>query len=120
MKKIIAAILVTSALFVGVFIGTSQVLKSTVIIKPENNIQQNIKPIVAKPSQNTDTDARVNINTADIDELKGLPGIGDALAERIISYRETNGDFKTEEEIMAVSGIGEGKFSAIRDHIKVK
>ena len=120
MKKIIAAILVTAALFTGVFIGASQILKSTVIIKTEKPTEQNLKPLVATPSENTDTEKRVNINTADIDELMGLPNIGETLAKRIIAYREKNGSFKTVEEIMAVEGIGEGKFGAIREYIKVR
>ena len=120
MKKIIAAILITAALFVGVFVGTYAILNNTIILKPENNQGQSMMPISAEPSKNTDTDVRVNVNTADIDELKGLPGIGETLANRIILYREKNGEFKTIEELMAVEGIGEGKFNDIREYVKVK
>lgn len=62
---------------------------------------------------------KVNINTADADELKTLPGIGDVIAERIIAYREENGGFDSAEELMEVSGIGEAKFNAVKDMIAI-
>lgn len=48
----------------------------------------------------------INLNTADAATLQGLPGIGPALSERIISHRETNGPFGSLEELAGVSGIG--------------
>lgn len=62
---------------------------------------------------------KININTASVGELTNLPGIGEVIAERIIKYREESGDFLSIEEIMDVSGIGEGKFEAIKDLIVV-
>ena len=56
----------------------------------------------------------VNINTADIDELMKLPGIGEVLAQRIIDYRTTYGKFSSIGEITQVADIGEGRFEAIR------
>lgn len=61
----------------------------------------------------------ININTADISELDRLPGIGPAFAQRIIDYRNTNGPFKSIEEIKNVPGIGEKKFSQIKDLITI-
>ncbi|MBQ9616935.1 MAG: helix-hairpin-helix domain-containing protein [Oscillibacter sp.] len=60
-----------------------------------------------------DTAGRVNINTADLAALCALPGIGEALAGRVIEYREAHGPFASPDEIMNVSGIGAGKFAAI-------
>lgn len=60
---------------------------------------------------------KININSADADELDKLRGIGVSLAQRIIDYREKNGAFATTEEIMKVSGISERKFEDIRDFI---
>lgn len=65
-------------------------------------------------------DGLVNINTADAEELKTLPGIGDSKARNIIAYREKNGAFKAAEDIKNVDGIGEGVFAKLEDCIKVK
>ena len=61
----------------------------------------------------------VNINTASLDELNGLPGIGPNLAQRIIDYRDENGPFSTIEDIMNVSGIGTSIFDEIKDLITI-
>lgn len=61
----------------------------------------------------------ININTATQAELELLPGIGPALAQRIIEYRETHGPFATIEEIQNVSGIGSATFENIKDLITV-
>lgn len=63
---------------------------------------------------------KVNINTADLALLDTLPGVGPATAQKIIDYREQVGPFLTIEEILNVSGIGEAKFSAIRELITVE
>ena len=65
------------------------------------------------------TGARINLNTAGIEELMELDGMGEVLAGRIIEYREANGGFNTVEEITQVKGIGEKTFERIRDYITV-
>lgn len=62
----------------------------------------------------------IDINSAGIDELKTLDGIGDAVASKIIEYRETYGSFKNREELLNVSGIGEKKLEKIYDFIFVE
>lgn len=69
---------------------------------------------------NSEKDAIININTADVSELCGLPGVGEGLAERIVTYRKENGKFKTIEDLKNVSGIGDKKFESIKDLIKAK
>ena len=65
-------------------------------------------------------DGLVNINTADLDELKTLPGIGDAKANSILAYREKNGAFASIEEIKNIEGIKDGVFAKLEDCIKVE
>ncbi len=68
-------------------------------------------------SQTTNT--KININTATLEELKTLSGIGDAKANAIIEYRTKNGNFKSIEDLMNVSGISESLFSKIKENITV-
>ena len=63
------------------------------------------------------TGGKVNINTAGVTELTSLPGIGQAKAELIIEYRNSNGRFESIEDIMKISGIKEGMFNKIKDKI---
>jgi competence protein ComEA len=65
------------------------------------------------------TDGKVNINTADLDTLMTLPGIGQAKAEAIIQYRTEHGPFASIEEIQNISGIKQAVFSKIEDRITV-
>ena len=62
----------------------------------------------------------IDINKADEKELQELNGIGESLASSIIKYREENGKFKNIEDLKNVPGIGESKFSNIKEKIKVK
>lgn len=59
----------------------------------------------------------VDINSADLNALKRLPGVGDTLAERIIAYRDENGFFDSVEELLRVEGIGEGKLENMQDYL---
>ncbi len=62
----------------------------------------------------------VNINKAGDEELQKLPGIGPAMAARVIAYRQESGIFQTPEDLMQVSGIGEKKFAKMKPFVKVK
>ena len=61
----------------------------------------------------------VNINTADLELLTTLPGIGPVLAQRIIDYREAHGSFQYVEELTYVNGIGQKRLEAILDYVTV-
>jgi len=70
-------------------------------------------------AENSNSDIRININSAGKTELMGLTGIGEVLAGRIIEHRIKN-KFNRIEDIINVSGIGEKKFEEIKDEIRVK
>ena len=80
-------------------------------------------PAVSAPagdtSQSSVPSGPININTATQAELETLPGIGPALATRIIDYRESNGPFASIEAIQNVSGIGPSTFENIKELITV-
>ena len=61
----------------------------------------------------------INLNTATPKELETLPGIGPALAKRIVVFREKRHGFKRVEELLAIPGISQKKWKAIRDKVEV-
>ena len=69
-------------------------------------------PAAAQPAE-----GRVNINTAGLEELMTLPGIGEARARAILDDREQNGPFRYPEELTRVKGIGEGILAGLLDQI---
>lgn len=71
------------------------------------------------PADASSDGALVNINTASLEELETLPSIGEVRAQAIITYRETNGGFRTIEELQEVSGIGEKIFADVAPYITV-
>jgi competence protein ComEA len=62
---------------------------------------------------------KVNLNTATLEQLQTLPGIGPAMAKRVIEYRSKVGKFNKIEEIINVKGIGEKKFQKIKERLVV-
>lgn len=63
---------------------------------------------------------KVNLNTATVEELVRLPGIGPALARRIVEHREKNGPFRKVEELLIVRGISRKKFEKLRPLLTVE
>ena len=68
-------------------------------------------------SKEVSKEGKVNINTATVEELKTLKGVGEKKAEAIIEYRKKNGSFKTKEDLMKVRGIGKKLFESFEERI---
>lgn len=79
-----------------------------------------ITPAGDGSSETQDAGGKVNINTAGMEELCTLSGVGESTAKKIISYRVANGAFETIEDIMNVPGIKEAKFMSIKENICVE
>lgn len=65
------------------------------------------------------SEGRINLNTATADELEKVPGIGPALAARILTFREQNGPFHQLEDLLQVSGIGPKKFAKMQPFLRL-
>lgn len=65
------------------------------------------------------TQEAININTADVQELTKLKGIGEKKAEAIIAWRKENGNFTTVDQLLEVKGIGEATLAANRENIRI-
>jgi competence protein ComEA len=95
--------------------GTGQLTGNEV----QNNTQNKTENSAAQPGTTDGLSTKVNINIAGINELDTIPGIGPALAQRIIDYRTENGWFSAPEEIQNVSGIGSKTYKKMEEYISV-
>lgn len=78
-----------------------------------------VNPAGASPSTST-ASGKLNVNAATVEELVSLPGIGIAKASAIVEYRNTHGPFERIEDLVEVSGIGDGILGSIRHLIEVR
>ncbi|OIS67462.1 competence protein ComE [Bacillus subtilis] len=92
----------------------------TVVYIPEKGEETAVQQGAGGAVQSGGGKGMVNINTATLEQLQGISGVGPSKAEAIIAYREENGRFQTIEDITKVSGIGEKSFEKIKSSISVK
>ena len=90
-----------------------------IIIKNINDKTTEDEVIEDSISEEVIDDTLISINNSDIEQLKEIPGIGEVKAKAIISYRESNGEFRSIDELKNVDGIGEKTFEKIKDNIKL-
>jgi competence protein ComEA len=64
-------------------------------------------------------EGKLNLNTASVEQLSTLPGVGEKLAARIVEYRQRSGGFKAIQELMNVKGIGEKNLERIQSHLSL-
>ncbi len=97
----------------------TQIIPSTAVDVTDASMMVTQKESIADPTVVPGEDKRVNLNTATLEELDALPGVGPSTAKNIIAYRENHGGFAAPEEIMNVKRIGEKTFGKLKEFIKV-
>lgn len=104
------------------FIKTSKQEKGEITIVSEETTskEEEVKGVVEESSNESESTGLININIADQKRLESLTGVGEKTAEKIIDYRDENGNFTTINDIMKVKGIGEGKFEDMEGSITVE
>lgn len=97
----------------------TQIIPSTAANVTDASMMATQTESITDPTVVTVEDKRVNLNTATLEELDALPGVGPSTAKNIIAYRENHGGFAAPEEIMNVKRIGEKTFDKLKAHITV-
>ena len=129
-RKIALVLLMLTLTFagfcVGLFIGKQREPASVTIYTTKTPTAAASESTAApeSPPESTQSEAYadglLDINLASVEDLTTLPGIGPALAQRIVDYREQNGRFSSVEELRNISGIGEKRLNAILEYITVR
>ena len=118
-KAIISTILLT-VIFVSFMLGISFGRKtSSPVFEIPDNTTLDTHSHSLSGTETLPGNGIININTATAEDLTLLPGIGPVLAQSIIRYRQTNGLFRSVDDLLDVSGIGEKKLNGIIDYITV-
>ncbi len=99
-------------------VGVIVLLLGALMSGPAAIAQQPASPLAADAAKAA-VQPSVNLNTATLAQLQTLPGVGPALASRIMEYRQKNGSFKKIEELMNVKGIGEKSFLKLKPLVTV-
>ena len=125
-KHSISVLLVITIIFgaftIGFFLGRNQKEDTIAVYVPKElvtvpiKVQETAPPVTEEPMV---ISFPISINEADKEEIMALPGIGEVLADRIIEFRNTHGDFSSPEELLNVEGVGKKRLEEIMDLITV-
>lgn len=91
-----------------------------VVLKKGEEVNSELAQAPTPHKKEVGKEGKVNINTATVEELKTLKGIGEKKAEAIIEYRKKNGSFKNKEELMKVRGIGKKLYESFQERVIVQ
>ena len=116
-RILVSVTLLVLAFTLGFFLGRIPGRQAVTLSPLPTQTRQDPTEAAAPGTEAPQSSFPLDINTADRYALTALPGIGDALAQRIIRYREEHGGFSRPEELLNVEGIGPGKLEAILDYI---
>ena len=113
-----AVLIVIACVFIALTVGQIAITNaSTVSVNVRDN--ESTASVAASSETSSQRVELININTASEDLLCEIDGIGPSLAQRIIEYRDTNGNFTCVEDLMKVKGIGEATFEKMKPFITV-
>lgn len=98
-------------------------LQAVNLARPLSDGEQLIVPVIGATGEeggtSSERDGLIDLNNADQSELETLPGIGPALAQRIISWRDDNGRFNSVDDLLVVAGIGDKVLAGLKDLVRV-
>ena len=118
MKKAAVIMIILTAVFaftmLGIFLGRTT-KDGTISVYTANSVRsETVDNEEPKPA------GLININTATVEELQQLPGIGEVTANAIIAYREEKGPFQIKRDLLKVKGIGEKTYEELKNMITTK
>lgn len=98
-------------------------LQAVNLARPLSDGEQLVVPVVGAATEDSGSssagDGLIDLNNADQTELETLPGIGPALAQRIIAWRDENGRFHSVDDLLVVAGIGDKVLAGLKDLVRV-
>ena len=119
---LVAVTIAFSAFTAGFYLGRNSTPDPVLVSVPASMLTTPAESTAAETLETAPEETvtfPINLNTAGVEELTALPGIGEVLAQRILTYREEAGGFQAPEELLNVKGIGKKRFEEIIDLVTI-